>query len=103
MKMNNLQALADMVILRFEEVVLDEKTKTGIILVNNNEKEKSFEFIVDAIGPEVPANCGFAVGDKIVANNHDLMYIDTGNDKANPKQEDQRAVTKYSSIWVKYS
>ena len=101
MKMKNLKALADMVILEFAEVVQDEKTESGLILVNNS-KEKSFETIVSDIGPEVPEDCGFKVGDKVIVNNHDLMHIDIGKAAGEQKTENQRAVTKYSSIWIRY-
>ena len=60
----NIKPLADRIVL--EQLEAEEKTKSGIILVNDK-KGKSPYYLVSAIGDDV---VGIAIGDKVLINKY---------------------------------
>ena len=71
-----IRATGNYVILKLVKVKKDEKTKGGILLVNNKEKYKA---IVFDIGPDVK-DVNFKEGDNVVFNEYDKKAVDVDDD-----------------------
>lgn len=94
MEIKNIKACGDYVIIKVVKIEKkeDNKTKSGIILLNKEENENTKTningervtavFYVNEIGPLVNKDtCGFKVGDEVVVNGYDTQYV--GDDKDN--------------------
>lgn len=87
-KIKNVEAVGEYVVLKVnEEVIKDEKTDSGIILpaaaqlnaankvnVGGGEQKPAF-LTIHKIGPAVPENCGFKLGDEVAVNMYDVAKV----------------------------
>lgn len=88
-EIKSIKATSDWVILEAKEVeAKEQKTAAGLILpgkqengqaVNTQNGKKVCDLFVYDLGPDVPADVSFKVGDNVIVDNYDIQQVGDEN------------------------